>query len=196
LIIGARTADGGGREKSGESYVVFGRAKGFPPVFELASLLAENGGDGTTGFVLNGIGAYDVSGTAVSAAGDVNGDGVGDLLIGTQRIGDITAAGEAYVVFGRRDGDGDGLADNVDNCQLHANADQRDTNGDGYGNVCDPDLNGDGIVNFIDLGQLKRVFLGSYPDADFDGNGIVNFTDLATMKTFFFGAPGPSGLAR
>jgi len=38
--------------------------------------------DGTNGFKLSGVAAGDVSGQAVSTAGDVNGDGMDDLLIG------------------------------------------------------------------------------------------------------------------
>jgi hypothetical protein len=38
------------------------------------------------------------------------------------------------------DGDTDGVPDVTDNCLLLPNADQRDTNGDRYGNLCDPDL--------------------------------------------------------
>ncbi|MBK8120293.1 MAG: hypothetical protein IPK39_14780 [Sulfuritalea sp.] len=45
------------------------------------------------------------------------------------------------------DSDGDGIADAVDNATFVKNPDQRDTNGDGYGNRVDPDLNNDGIVN-------------------------------------------------
>jgi len=36
------------------------------------------------------------------------------------------------------DTDGDGVADNLDNCPLVSNSDQRDSDGDGIGNVCDP----------------------------------------------------------
>lgn len=93
------------------------------------------------------------------------------------------------------DGDGDGVADGLDNCLVVANADQRDSNNDGYGNICDPDLNNDGIINAIDLGLFKTVFFTSDDDADFDGNGIVNVLDLGILKTFFFLPPGPSGIA-
>jgi uncharacterized protein (TIGR03790 family) len=42
--------------------------------------------------------------------------------------------------------DGDGIANPLDNCLDLANADQRDTDGDGYGNLCDADLDNDGVV--------------------------------------------------
>ncbi|MEL7450790.1 MAG: proprotein convertase P-domain-containing protein [Pseudomonadota bacterium] len=90
------------------------------------------------------------------------------------------------------DSDGDGVVDATDNCTLVANPDQRDTNGDGIGNVCDQDLNNNCVINFEDLGLLKAVFFTNDPDADFDGNGSVSFEDLGAMKTAFFGLPGPS----
>ncbi|MEM6638285.1 MAG: thrombospondin type 3 repeat-containing protein [Pseudomonadota bacterium] len=93
------------------------------------------------------------------------------------------------------DTDGDGVFDAADNCTLLPNADQRDTNADGYGNVCDADINNDGVVNFVDLGQLRTVFFTNTPDADFNGDGVVNFLDLGVMRTRFFQPPGPSGVA-
>ena len=65
---------------------MFGRdtaqAGNFPAEFALSSLLPACGGDGSAGFVLTGIDADDHSGVSVSAAGDVNGDGIDDLIIG------------------------------------------------------------------------------------------------------------------
>ena len=92
------------------------------------------------------------------------------------------------------DTDGDGIVDTLDNCVAHANADQRDTNGDGLGNRCDPDLDNDCSVSYPDLGLMRLVFFTSDADADFDGNGSVNYVDLGIMKTFFFEPPGPSGI--
>jgi len=93
------------------------------------------------------------------------------------------------------DTDGDGITNESDNCTLVANADQRDTNGDGYGNICDPDLDNDGDVDFFDVALMRDVFLSADPDADLDGDNFVGFLDLNIMKTSFLGTPGPSGLA-
>ncbi|NRA58515.1 MAG: FG-GAP repeat protein, partial [Phycisphaerales bacterium] len=100
LIIGAIYGDPGGRRNAGETYVVFGRSDGFP------ASLGPDDLDGTNGFRIAGVAASDKSGTAVAGAGDLNGDGVEDLVIGaTDTNGDSARLrGGAYVVFGSRDG--------------------------------------------------------------------------------------------
>lgn len=106
------------------------------------------------------------------------------------------------LMFMRRvDMDEDGVADNMDNCTLVANPDQLDSNGDGFGNICDPDTNNDGVVGFIDYAMLTGAFL-SVPgdptwnaDADFNGDGVVGFPDIAIYPAYFLGSPGPSGIA-
>jgi thrombospondin type 3 repeat protein len=92
------------------------------------------------------------------------------------------------------DQDGDGVEDEVDNCILVPNPDQRDTDGDGYGNVCDGDFKNDGVVNFCDLAIFRQRFGTADPDADLDGNGFANFKDLALLRGLFLKPPGPSGL--
>ncbi|MEM9055960.1 MAG: alpha-amylase family glycosyl hydrolase [Pseudomonadota bacterium] len=105
---------------------------------------------------------------------------------------------EAQVVIA--DADGDGQPDDLDNCSAAPNADQRDTDGDGFGNACDPDLNGDGVINFLDLGLMKQAFFTGpgdsawNPDADLNGDNAVNFADLSLMRAMFFGTPGPGPL--
>ncbi|MFK7886542.1 MAG: proprotein convertase P-domain-containing protein [Gammaproteobacteria bacterium] len=93
---------------------------------------------------------------------------------------------------GSPDSDGDGVTDDVDNCTMVANADQRDTNGDGFGNACDADLNNDCIVNVVDLGLLRSVFFTADDDADLNGDGIVNVVDLGLLRLGFFNPPGPA----
>lgn len=112
---------------------------------------------------------------------------------------DIHPTAAAHAILGASaanlidpDTDSDGVTDDVDNCTLVANADQRDSNGDGFGNACDADLDDDGAVNFIDLGILKSVFFSADADADLNGDGAVNFLDLGIMKAGFFQPPGPS----
>jgi hypothetical protein len=56
------------------------------------------------------------------------------------------AATSNIVTAPPRDGDGDGVYDASDNCPNAANADQKNTDGDGYGDVCDPDADGDGYT--------------------------------------------------
>lgn len=94
------------------------------------------------------------------------------------------------------DTDTDGVIDSLDNCTLRANPDQRDTDMDGYGNMCDADFNNDGAVNFADLAYMKSVFYTTDPDGDINGDGAVNFADLAALKSMFFQVPGPSALVQ
>ena len=78
LIIGAPHADAHSGY-SGASYVVFGKASGFAANLDLSSL------DGSNGFKLSGVAANDCSGCSVASAGDVNGDGFADLIVGAAR---------------------------------------------------------------------------------------------------------------
>ena len=92
------------------------------------------------------------------------------------------------------DADGDGIPDSSDNCTLVANADQRDTDGDGYGNICDADLNNDLQVDFSDLTLFQEAFNSAtlVPDADFNGDDMVDSEDLDIFNSLFFQPPGPS----
>src|SRR5262245_66153819 len=78
VIIGALNGGGPGntRADAGDSYVVFGKASGFAAEIDLAAVAAGNGG-----FVIHGQDVGDKAGSSVSSAGDINGDGLDDLLI-------------------------------------------------------------------------------------------------------------------
>lgn len=91
IIIGAPYADPHGTS-SGQSYVVFGHAQ-FPFI--------DFGGFASHGFSLSGSSSSSYSGYAVSMAGDTNGDGLADLLIGAYKADpNGTDSGQAFLVFG------------------------------------------------------------------------------------------------
>ena len=90
--------------------------------------------------------------------------------------------------------DRDGMPDPLDNCVEVSNADQLDSDDDGFGNACDPDLDQDGVVDADDLDAFELCFLSdTTPECDFDGDGRVSFDDLAIMREMFRRAPGPKG---
>ena len=103
-------------------------------------------------------------------------------------VGDWIRSGSG---FGYSDGDDDEYSDDLDNCSAYPNADQRDTDGDGFGNACDADFNNDNIVNAVDLGILRARFFSNDPEADLNGDGVVNAADLGRFRALFFSAPGP-----
>ena len=188
ILIGARGADPGGLEHAGETYVVFGTAAGFPAVLELADL------DGTNGFVINGIDAEDFSGFAVSGVGDVNGDGLADILIGAPGAEDGTGTGEAYIVFGSAAG----FSASLNLSTLNGTNGFTITGlraGDGLGfSVSGGDFNGDGIEDILigALGQgSEQAFVIFGAGAGFSAN-----FDLSTLDgSNGFAITGGSGLA-
>ncbi|NEP66844.1 MULTISPECIES: hypothetical protein [unclassified Moorena] len=102
---------------AGKTYVVFGGSGvGATGTLDLSSIPSS---DPKTGFVINGIDEGssldlgDRAGWSVSDAGDVNGDGVSDLIIGAPFVDSDTQTdvGEAYVVFGGTDVAGTGNLD-------------------------------------------------------------------------------------
>jgi hypothetical protein len=93
------------------------------------------------------------------------------------------------------DTDQDSVVDALDNCVLVPNVDQRNTDADPFGNICDPDFDNNLTIDFFDLSAMKSAFFTADPHTDLDGNGTVDFADLSILKAMFFGPPGPSGLA-
>ncbi|MEL7085745.1 MAG: hypothetical protein AAGM36_14750 [Cyanobacteria bacterium J06597_1] len=154
LIVAANYADiARNYSNEGEVYVLFGGDIEFDSTIELSSLLPENGGDGSQGFIISGIDEYDSIGR-VSSAGDVNGDGIDDLLIGAPSAGEgediySQGSGEAYVIFGSVNGFGPALslADFDGDGLRITGIDSYDGLGFSVSNA--GDINGDGIDDVI-----------------------------------------------
>ena len=99
----------------------------------------------------------------------------------------------------RLDRDRDLVPDDLDNCLQTANRTQIDSDGDGFGNMCDCDIDGgeggDGAVNAVDFTVFRAAY-GGYgpdgvysipsenwnPDADFNGDNTVNMADFNIMS--------------
>ncbi len=187
LLIGAQLADPNGNSKAGETYLVYGQASGLTGVINLSEIAA-----GTrNGAVFNGIDAYGRSGNSVSSAGDVNGDGYADLLIGASQADSNgnSAAGETYLVYGQASGltgviNLSEIAAGTRNGAVFNGIDGRDAsgvsvssagdvNGDGYADMligawlADPNGNSVAGETYLVYGQASGL------------TGVVNFSEIA-----------------
>ena len=93
LIVGAYGGASSSRSGAGSSYVIYGTAS--PSNVDLASL-------GSSGFRIDGAATSDFSGYSVAAAGDVNGDGRADVIVGALYAdpSSPSGAGSSYVIYG------------------------------------------------------------------------------------------------
>jgi hypothetical protein len=93
ILVGAAWADNNQRDASGTTYVVFGKAT--TEDVDLAQFDAN--AQGGSGYRIDGSGTFSLAGSAVDGLGDVNGDGLADVLVGAP------FSNSAYVVFGKQD---------------------------------------------------------------------------------------------
>ena len=138
---------------------------------------------------------FEIDDSGMSEPFDVDGDGVGDKCDNCpahfnthQQDMDSDGVGDAC----DNDIDGDGVLNSNDNCHYPGdhpvdggvmiggsadvyNPDQRDSDGDGKGNACDDDINGDGVAN-LEGGcpfDIEPIYLCLMQDSDSDG--VVDF---------------------
>jgi len=139
IIVGASNAPGAGTNDTGEAYVYYGSSSGL----------------GTSAvWNVNGEASGDRFGVSVASAGDVNGDGYADVIVGANYNDDgASNAGEAYVYYGSASG----LSATPDW------SDQGEASGDYFGvSVASAgDVNGDGYAD---------VIVGAYANDDAASN--------------------------
>jgi FG-GAP repeat len=104
-VIGDTMAGPNGRPQSGSVYVVYGKAsdKTTPRTVDLAQIPQAGQGSSPLGYRIDGWSAYDHFGASV-AVGDLNSDGVGDVVVGDPDASPYgrTHAGNVYVIYGQQ----------------------------------------------------------------------------------------------
>ncbi|NEP80128.1 MAG: hypothetical protein F6K39_19355, partial [Okeania sp. SIO3B3] len=186
IVIGALGADPDGNNGAGETYILFGRDGNFPENINPSNL------NGNNGITIEGTDIGSFSGSAVNEAGDVNNDGIDDIIIGAfgSDNGDNENTGKAYIVFGS---DGD-LPPNINLSDLNGNngfavAGVNEFEYAGLAVGGSGDFNGDGIDDIfisapgLNDGSPSKTYIvfgrdGQFPDnidlSELDGdNGFV-----------------------
>lgn len=127
--------------------------------------------------------------------GSINVPATGCYEFRMQGNGVLPANQVELTFFELVDTDLDNVLDIKDNCTQIANPDQRDTDGDGIGNACDPDVAvpNDCTVDLVDLAAYRENFLVAGDlDTDNNGDGQTDLLDLSFVRAFFLAPPGPS----
>ncbi len=196
----------GTNQLAGKAFIVFGSTSGFPTPFDLATL------DGTNGFVVEGVAFDERRGSTLAGPGDINGDGIDDLIIGSSN-----ASADEIVLYGTTsfpalitvndiNGTNGFLIDTPGSSQV---AGLGDVNGDGIGDfmIGTPHWSGESWIIFgrnsnypapLDISWLDGTngfrtssFAGSRPSYKVGGAGDINndgYNDMLIGNWAFSGA--------
>ena len=154
---------------------------------DLDAFVANANGEAETVWLNDGAGNFTAHPTTPSfgageswavALGDLDGDGDLDAVLANITAFNVVGDAETVWLNEDADGDGDGIADDGDNCPTAANPGQEDADGDGVGDACDAcaldpnnDADGDGVCGDVDT-------CPGFPDtADADSDGIADGCD-------------------
>jgi hypothetical protein len=182
VLVGSARIDAVG-EDSGRAYVVWGKKD--TGTIKLTSLL-----QGVGGFVIDGQQVRDYAGFTLDAAGDVNGDGLDDVIVGAygaNPVGD--ASGRAYVVYGRTESTKISLGDVMYGDGGFALDGEAQGDYSAFAVGAAGDVNGDGLADVIDGA------FGSDTQGNDSGRSYVVFGGDFSVIARTVGGPGPDNLA-
>ena len=129
---------------SGKTYVVFGKAD------VSTNILLRDIVNGIGGFAIVSTAAGEQSGHSVSSAGDVNGDGLMDIIIGGPGNGvNGSNTGQSYVVYGKATLTNVSLSDVANNIGGLAIVGEGSQDLSGYSVGAAGDVNGDGLADLM-----------------------------------------------
>ncbi len=160
ILIGASGDDDGG-SSAGQTYLILGKASGWVMDTDLSNADASFWGED----------ANDQSGRSISGAGDVDGDGYDDILIGAPFNDDGGSnAGQTYLILGKPSewamdtdlsiADASFIGEDVNDYSGHSISGAGDVNGDGHDDILiGAPFNDDGGANAGQIYLINRTSL-------------------------------------